>query len=98
MNTVLGLLMSATATLLIVAFYFFTAMRVGMLRGRHDIRAPAVAGHPEFDRAYRVQLNTLEQMGLTLPLLWLATLFPIAWPWLPALIGLLWVLGRIVYL
>src|SRR5579885_1887155 len=93
-----GPLLSATATLLIVAFYFFTAFRVGNLRGRHDIRAPACSGHPEFDRAYRVQLNTLEQMGMTLPLLWVATLFPIGWPWLPALIGLLWVVGRIVYL
>lgn len=93
-----GVLLSASVTVLIVAFYFFTAFRVGMLRGKHDIRAPACAGHPEFDRAYRVQLNTLEQMGMTLPLLWVATLLPVAWPWLPALIGLIWVVGRIVYL
>jgi len=91
-------LMSASATLLIVAFYFYTGFRVGNLRGKHGIRAPACSGHPEFDRAYRVQMNTLEQMGMTLPLLWLATLFPVAWPWLPGLIGLLWVVGRIVYL
>ena len=93
-----GPLLSATATLLIVAFYFFTAFRVGNLRGRHDIKAPACSGHPEFDRAYRVQLNTLEQMAMTLPLLWIATLFPVGPAWLPAAIGLLWVLGRIVYL
>ena len=93
-----GILVSASATLLIVIFYFFTAFRVGNLRGRHGIIAPACSGHPEFDRAYRVQMNTLEQMGMTLPLLWVATLFPIAWPWLPGLIGLLWVVGRILYL
>ena len=93
-----GSLLSATATLLIVAFYFFTAFRVGNLRGRHDIKAPACSGHPEFDRAYRVQLNTLEQMAMTLPLLWIATLFPVGPAWLPAAIGLLWVLGRILYL
>ena len=93
-----GPLLSATATLLIVAFYFFTAFRVGNLRGKHDIKAPACSGHPEFDRAYRVQMNTLEQMGMTLPLLWIATLFPIGPAWLPAVIGLLWVLGRILYL
>ena len=34
-------------------------MRVGILRGRHNIRAPAARGHPLFERAYRVQLNTL---------------------------------------
>ena len=93
-----GPLLSATATLLIVAFYFFTAFRVGNLRGKHDIKAPACSGHPEFDRAYRVQLNTLEQMAMTLPLLWIATLFPVGPAWLPAAIGLLWVLGRILYL
>jgi uncharacterized membrane protein YecN with MAPEG domain len=98
MNAALGVLMSATVTLLIVAFYFYTAFRVGNLRGKHGIRAPACSGHPEFDRAYRVQMNTLEQMAMTLPLLWIATLLPIAWPWLPALIGLIFVAGRLHYL
>ena len=93
-----GRLMSATVTLLIVLFYFYTAFRVGSLRGRHGIKAPACSGHPEFDRAYRVQLNTLEQMGITLPLLWLATLYPDGPRWLPALIGLVFVASRILYL
>ncbi|MEA3040292.1 MAG: hypothetical protein QOE79_2805 [Sphingomonadales bacterium] len=93
-----GLLYSATATLLMVAFYFFASFRVGILRGRHGIKAPACDGHPEFDRAYRIQLNTLEQMGIVLPLLWTVTLFPLGPSWLPALIGLLWVVGRVVYL
>ena len=93
-----GPLLSATATLLIVAFYFFTAFRVGSLRGKHDIKAPACSGHPEFDRAYRVQLNTLEQMAMTLPLLWVATLYCAVAAWLPALIGLIWVVCRILYL
>jgi hypothetical protein len=39
-------------------------MRVGILRGRHNIRAPAASGHPLFERAYRVQLNTLEQLAV----------------------------------
>jgi glutathione S-transferase len=93
-----GPLLSATATLLIAIFYFYTGFRVGNLRGKHGIKAPACSGHPEFDRAYRVQLNTLEQMGIALPLLWLATLFPVGPAWLPALIGLLWVVARVLYL
>jgi glutathione S-transferase len=98
MNTAIAILMSGSATWLIVLFYFYTAFRVGGLRGKHGIQAPACSGHPEFDRAYRVQMNTLEQMGITLPLLWIATLVPVAWPWLPALIGLLWLATRILYL
>jgi hypothetical protein len=93
-----GSLMSASVTLLIVGFYFYTAIRVGNLRGRHGIKAPACSGHPEFERAYRVQLNTLEQMGMTLPFLWVATLFPLGWAALPAAIGLVSVVGRIIYL
>jgi glutathione S-transferase len=90
-------LLSATVTLLIAAFYFFAAFRVGNLRARHNIKAPATSGHPEFDRAYRVQLNTLEQMGIILPLLWVATIYPIGWAWIAPLVGLIWVISRIVY-
>jgi glutathione S-transferase len=32
------------------------------MRHRFDIKAPSVAGPPEFERALRVQQNTLEQI------------------------------------
>jgi glutathione S-transferase len=91
-------LFTATVTVLIVFFYFFTAFRVGNLRGKHDIKAPAVSGHPEFDRAYRVQLNTLEQMGIVLPFLWVAAFYPIGWAWLAPLVALIWLIARIIYM
>jgi glutathione S-transferase len=91
-------LWTAIVTLLIGFFYFYTAFRVGNLRGKHGIKAPATSGHPQFDRAYRVQLNTLEQMGIFLPFLWVAAFYPIPWAWLAPLIGLIWLLARIVYL
>jgi len=91
-------LWTAIITLLIGFFYFYTAFRVGNLRGKHAIKAPATSGHPEFDCAYRVQLNTLEQMGIFLPFLWVAAFYPIRWPWLAPLIGLVWLIGRIIYM
>lgn len=91
-------LWTAIVTLLIGLFYFYTGFRVGNLRGKHKIMAPATSGHPEFDRAYRVQLNTLEQMGIFLPLLWVAAFYPIGWAWLAPLVGFIWVIGRIIYL
>jgi glutathione S-transferase len=91
-------LWTAIDTLLIGLLYFYTAFRVGNLRGKHRIVAPATSGHPEFDRAYRVQLNTLEQMGLFLPFLWVAAFYPIGWAWLAPSVGLVWLLGRIIYL
>ena len=48
------LLWTATVTLIIGLFYFYTAFRVGNLRQKHGIRAPATTGHPEFERAYRI--------------------------------------------
>ncbi len=91
-------LWTAIVTLLITLFYFYTGFRVGNLRGKHHIKAPATSGHPEFDRAYRVQLNTLEQMGIFLPALWVSAFYPIPWAWLAPLVGFIWLAGRIGYL
>ncbi|HEX4079293.1 MAG TPA: MAPEG family protein [Rhizomicrobium sp.] len=91
-------LWTATVTLLIGLFHFYTAFRVGTLRQKHGIKAPATSGHPEFDRACRVQMNTLEQMGIVLPFLWVATFYPIGLAWLAPLVGFIWVISRIVYL
>jgi glutathione S-transferase len=91
-------LWTAIVTLLIGLFYFYTGFRVGNLRAKHGIVAPATSGHPEFDRAYRVQLNTLEQMGIFLPFLWVAAFYPVGWAWLAPLIGFIWLIGRIVYM
>jgi glutathione S-transferase len=90
-------LLSAAVTVLVVLFYWLAGFSVARMRGKHAIRAPATSGHPEFDRAFRVHMNTLEQMPVILPLLWLATLFFHAIGWLPAALGLVWIVGRIVY-
>lgn len=89
---------TAIVTLLIGFFYFYASFRVGNLRGKHKIKAPATSGHPEFDRAYRVQINTLEQMAIILPFLWVAAAYPIGWTWLAPAIGAVWLIGRILYM
>jgi glutathione S-transferase len=91
-------LWTAIVTLVIGLFYSYTAFRAGNLRGKHKILAPATSGHPEFDRAYRVQLNTLEQMGIILPFLWVAAFYPIGWAWLAPLIGFIWLIARVIYM
>ena len=91
-------LWTAIVTLLIGLFYFYTTVLVGKMRGKHGIKAPATSGHPEFDRAFRVQLNTLEQMGLFLPFLWVAAFYPIPFPWVAPLVGFVWVIGRFLYM
>jgi glutathione S-transferase len=89
---------SGIVTLLAIVLYLYMGARVGILRGRLGIKAPATTGDPLFERAFRVHCNTGEQYIAFLPLLWLATAFFHAVPWLPALFGLAFVAGRIVYM
>ncbi len=90
-------LFTAVVTILAILVVFWTGLRVGAMRGKHNIQAPATAGHPEFDRAYRVQMNTMEQFVIFLPLLWLANAFFHMLPLLTGALGLVWIVGRIVY-
>ena len=89
--------LSAFATLLAVFVLIFTFAQVGRYRGKHSILAPAMTGHPEFERAVRVQMNTIEQFVIFLPLLWLATIYFRIYGWVVPALGLVWCIGRIVY-
>ena len=60
---------TALVTLLICLLLFGTAANVGRARGLYGIKAPAVTGHEMFERAYRIQMNTLENAVLVLPTL-----------------------------
>lgn len=43
-------------------------MQVARARGRYGVKAPAVVGHELFERAYRVQMNTLDTLGFAISL------------------------------
>jgi len=86
---------TASVTLLALLVYFALTVNVGRARGRYGIKAPAVTGNENFERAYRVQMNTLEQLVFFLPALWLyAALVSDAGA---AVGGFIWVIGRIIY-
>lgn len=85
----------ALVTLLTVLLMFGTMWVVGRARGKYAIHAPATSGHPAFDRAFRVQMNTLESAVLFLPTLWLAASYGFSgWA---GIAGLVWVAGRVWY-
>jgi uncharacterized membrane protein YecN with MAPEG domain len=67
----------------------------GYLRGKHKIEAPAVVGHPQFERAHRTHMNTVENLVLMIPLLWIASVF--YGGQLPFWLGLVWVVSRIFF-
>ena len=85
----------ALVTLAALLVYVVTAINVGRARGKYKIDAPAVVGHPDFERVYRVQMNTLEQIVAFLPALWLFALY--VSPVWSAMLGAMWILGRILY-
>jgi glutathione S-transferase len=86
---------TAAVTLAALLVYFALTVNVGRARTRYGIKAPAVTGNEKFERAYRVQMNTLEQLVFFLPALWLyAMLVSDAGA---AVGGLIWVIGRIIY-
>lgn len=83
------------ATIAALLVFVWTAVLVSRARRTFGIKAPATTGDPGFDRVFRVQMNTLEQIVLFLPSLWLAaTIFSDRWA---ALLGAVWVVGRIAY-
>src|SRR6266700_6499734 len=64
-------------------------------RAKYKIEAPAVVGHPQFERAHRTHINTVENLVLLIPLLWIASVF--YGGQLPFWLGLIWVVSRIIY-
>jgi glutathione S-transferase len=87
---------TALVSLLAILFYFFTSARVARARAKYKIAAPAITGNADFERVFRVQMNTLEWMPIFLPSLWLFAIY-VSDRW-AALVGLVWIVGRIVYM
>lgn len=80
--------------LALVQFFFFLGA-VGRARVKYGVLAPATTGNEIFERYFRVQMNTLEQLVLFLPGIWLFALYvsaPIA-----AALGAVFILGRFFY-
>jgi glutathione S-transferase len=87
---------TALVTCLAVLFCFFTSFQVGKARATYGITAPARSGNPDFERVVRVQMNTLEWMPIFLPALWLFAIY--IGDALAALLGVVWIAGRIAFM
>ena len=82
-------------TVLTLIVYFVLTLNVGKARFKYDVKAPSTTGDPNFERALRVQQNTLEQIIFFLPLLWIFSYY-ISATW-GFILGMIWVVGRILY-
>ena len=82
-------------TVLALLQFFWFGLEVGKMRAKHQCKAPATTGAPEFERMFRVQQNTMEQLVMFLPALWMyATLVNPLWG---AGLGVLYLVGRFIY-
>jgi uncharacterized membrane protein YecN with MAPEG domain len=81
--------------LVALAVYLGTAVHCARMRARYRVLAPATAGHPAYERAFRIQQNTLEQMVVFVPAVWLFSM--LVNPLVGAVLGAIWILGRVVY-
>ena len=85
----------ALVTTLSLILYFVLTLNVGRARRKYKVMPPEMSGDPNFERVLRVQQNTLEQLILFLPSLWLFSQFISAT--LGSILGGIWIVGRILY-
>ncbi|MGA7481355.1 MAG: MAPEG family protein [Bradyrhizobium sp.] len=88
--------LTALVTCLALLAYFLISFQVGKARATYGVKAPAVSGNPDFERIYRVQMNTLEWMPVFLPALWLFAIY--VSDAIAAALGVVWIIGRILYM
>jgi glutathione S-transferase len=86
---------TAFVTCLAISVYFFSSTLVSRARGKFGVKLPAISGNPDFERVFRAQMNTLEWLPIFLPSLWLFAIY--ISDGIAAVLGLVWVIGQILY-
>jgi uncharacterized membrane protein YecN with MAPEG domain len=87
--------LAAIVACLALIEYVVILMLTGQARGRFGVPAPATTGNPAFERYFRVQQNTIEQLVIFLPSLFLFTAF--VSENVAAGLGLVFIVGRALY-
>ena len=82
-------------TILLLMQYIYFMGLVGAARGKADLKAPATSGDDDFERANRVHINTLEQLIITLPTMWICAIYFRAD--VAAILGAIFLVGRFIY-
>jgi glutathione S-transferase len=86
---------TALVTCLAILVYAYASILVSRARGKFGVKLPAISGNPDFERVFRAHMNTLEWLPMFLPSLWLFAIY--IGDTIAAVLGLIWVIGRILY-
>lgn len=85
----------AIVTVLALLEFWWFGMLVARARTKYGIAAPAMSGNASFERQFRVHMNTLEQLVVFLPALWLFAHY--LNPLWGAALGAVFIVGRAIY-
>ncbi len=87
-------LVAIMTALALMQFRYF-GFQVGRMRAKHSVSAPETRGDPEFMRMFRIHQNTMEQLVVFVPSMWI---FAHYWdPRWAAAVGLIYIASRFVY-
>lgn len=87
-------LIAIIIALLLIQYWVFSLM-AGIARVKGNVEAPATSGDENYERALRVQQNTLEQLIIVIPSLWLFGTF--VDPTIAAGLGFTFFVARLIY-
>ncbi len=87
--------MVAVVTVLALMQFVWFGIQVGSMRAKHEVKAPTMSGPPEFERMFRVHYNTMEQLVVFLPALWLYA--HMVNPMWAAGLGVVYLVARFIY-
>lgn len=82
-------------TLLALLEYAILGVMVGRARIKYGVEAPATTGNPEFERYFRVHVNTLESLIVFLPAVWIFS-YAVNYH-IGVALGVLFIIARIIY-
>lgn len=89
--------MEYTALIIVLALtqYLVFGTRVGINRGKYGVKAPKTTGDETWERMYRVQMNTMEQLIIFIPAMVVFSMYVSSkWVLIP---GLMFIVGRQLY-
>ena len=87
---------TALITCLAILVYAYASILVSQARQKFGVKLPAISGNPDFERVFRAHMNTLEWLPMFLPSLWLFAIY--IGDGIAASLGLVWIVGRILYI